>query len=511
MNNPSSKSDTQPVNSGARPGGTTVAGSGPSAGSVPVSLPLPARLGPYEIRGMLGQGGMGIVYSAFDPGLERPIAVKVLAPVLANNPEYRERFLREARAMAAVLHRNIAQVHFAGEENGAPFFAMELVHGESATDRLKNTPLEVDTAVDVVLQAASGLQAAHAADIIHRDVKPSNLMCGNDGVVKVLDFGLARAPSHRHITATDMIMGSPDYMSPEQGRGQEPDHRSDIYGLGATLYHLIAGNPPFGGSSALAIINAHIHEPCPPLDAVRDGVPERVCRIVERMMAKDPDRRYQGYAQLMHDLASVRESAEAQAFRYWNDTSPHNEYWKFCRDIALHPAKRFTRCAVERADSEIDGVLARAAAFSTIAHAMCVPMEFWGPHQILLYGAFAVGVPLFSLAGTQLACRLLRLRATRLELKAVEFYACVCLFPAFLFPRVNPVTVILWAIACGLYVRARAAGLAFVTGTTMPRAVAIALVTLLATTIVVGGSLKAGARAFAHYGYYIRALPSRAR
>jgi serine/threonine protein kinase len=296
--------------SASRPGETLARGASSGGGA---TAPLPERLGPYEIRGTLGAGGMGVVYRGYDARLDRHVAVKTLPAELAKNPEFRERFLREARAMAKVVHRNVVQVHHAGEEGDTPYFAMEQIDGSTALELVRDEPLAVAVALDVVGQAATGLAAALERGLIHRDIKPSNLMRASDGTVKVLDFGLARAQSQARITATDIVMGSAEYMSPEQGRGEEPDHRSDIYALGGTLFHLLTGRPPFEGTSPLALIQKHIHEPCRRVDELRPEVPEAVCRLVEKMLAKDPKSRPQAYADLIAALRAASGEDPARA------------------------------------------------------------------------------------------------------------------------------------------------------------------------------------------------------
>lgn len=471
----------------------------------PVSPELPRRLGPYEILGVLGRGGMGVVYSGYDSSLDRRVAVKALAPVLAGDAVYRERFLREARAMASVTHKNVAQVFFAGEDGGVPFFAMEMISGESAQDLCKRGTMEVDVALDIVLQAAAGLAAANAQGIIHRDVKPSNLMVAEDGTVKVLDFGLARAGGHSHLTAADVVMGSPDYMSPEQGRGRHPDHRSDIYALGATLYHLLTGAPPFPGDTPLAIIQSQINDVARPLDQVRPEIAPGVCRVVEKMMSKNPDRRQQGYGQLMLEVASLRQSPEMMAINAWNEASPHNRYWTFCWNMVVRPRETFTRSVLERADSEIDGFLVRTAGVGTLLHALFVPVDRWGPHQIVMFGIFAFGLPSILRLVDRAACRALKLRGTPLEFAAVEHYASVALLPCFLMPRKVLLVQLVALISALAHLRVRATGLAFVTGLTRGRALSLALATGLIGAVATGAVLVKTAYVFTYFGYDIKA------
>ena len=424
---------------------------------------------------------MGVVHEGFDPGLDRAVALKILQPALAGDPQFRERFLREARAMARVAHKNVAQVHFTGEEGGVPFFAMELIAGESALDRVRRGPLAVEAALETILQAAAGLQAAHDCGLIHRDVKPANLMIRNDGTVKVLDFGLARVVSDRHITAADVIMGSPDYMAPEVCRGEEPDHRSDIYGLGASLYHLLAGRTPFEGDTPLAILHKSINETCPRLDTLRAGLSEELCRAVERMMAKNPDDRPQGYAQVLFELARVGDSPEVRLMRQWEENSPHHRAASLTCELVLQPSRAFTRVIMDRPSVETESFLGRQASFGVLLFQLTAPPRWWGPGYMLLCLAFLAGLPLLTMLVDRVACRALRWRATSAELLAAEIYAGACLLPFCLMTR--PTLFWLMPLALVLYLRTRTAGLRFVLGVGAGRASGIAVLTTLLATV----------------------------
>ncbi|MFQ5654496.1 MAG: protein kinase, partial [Planctomycetota bacterium] len=270
-------------------------------------LPLGSMLGPYRLDALLGQGGMGTVYEAFDTSLQRTVALKVLGGEHALDREVIDRFRREARAAAALTHPNITHIYSIGEDKGHHYFSMELVRGRTLAEILKEQRvLEEEAAVDYLLQVAHGLRAAKRKAIIHRDIKPSNLILSEDGLVKITDFGLAKVvTSSVDITATGVIIGTPLYMSPEQGKGEHLDHRSDIYSLGCTLFHLLAGLPPHQGETAMTIIVSHITEEVPLLKTRCPSLGERLCSVIQRMMQKNAKDRYQDYDQLIEALSAI--------------------------------------------------------------------------------------------------------------------------------------------------------------------------------------------------------------
>ncbi len=262
-------------------------------------------IGPYRIEVKIGDGGMGIVYKCLDPKLKRFVALKVLKEKFASDKKYIERFHREAQAIAALSHANVAQIHAIEEGNGsAPYLVMEYIDGFSAESLLaQGGKVPIQRALAIVRDAAMGLKAAFLKGIIHRDVKPSNILISSEGTVKLVDFGLAKEIQKAHsLTDEGMVVGTPHYISPEQGRGHKVDQRSDIYSLGATLYHLVTGRPPFDGDSQLAVIVAHLHQVPKPPHQIRSDAPEALSMVVGRMMAKDPTRRYADYQELIDDL-----------------------------------------------------------------------------------------------------------------------------------------------------------------------------------------------------------------
>jgi serine/threonine-protein kinase len=258
------------------------------------------RVGPYEVKGVLGRGGNGIVLKAFDAGLNRFVAVKVIAAVLAGSGAARKRFTREARAAAAVVHENVVAVHGVDEAGGLPYLVMEYVRGRSLQDRIDKTgPLGLAEALRIGMQAAAGLAAAHAQGLVHRDVKPANILLEN-GVerVKLTDFGLARAVTDACLTQSGVITGTPHYMAPEQARGEGVDHRADLFSLGATLYASCAGHPPFRADTPLAVLRRVCDDTPKPLRSVNPEVPAWLEAIVDKLMAKRPADRFQTAAEV---------------------------------------------------------------------------------------------------------------------------------------------------------------------------------------------------------------------
>jgi serine/threonine-protein kinase len=261
-----------------------------------------------EIREALGKGGMGVVYKGWDPELERFAAVKMISEEALEDEDFVTRFRREARAASLVNHPNVARVYFAGKHEGRGYYAMEYVEGKTLAELLdEHGQISVASCVRHLRQACEGLRAAHEAGVVHRDIKPSNLMLDQDGVLKIVDFGLARRiVGDARVTRAGAFVGSPAYISPEQARGGEVDHRSDIYSLGATFFHLLAGRPPFLGDTPLATLAQHCTAPLPALAERCPGIPPHLCSVIERMLAKDPADRYQSYDELFDDLALVQ-------------------------------------------------------------------------------------------------------------------------------------------------------------------------------------------------------------
>ena len=265
---------------------------------------LPSRMGPYEIRGVIGTGGMGVVYQGWDERLNRGVAVKTLKPELAREPAFCERFVREARAVASLSHPNVTQIYYIGEEEGRPFFAMEFLEGKPLDALLREEgKLAHSRAIELIRQAALGLKAAAARGVIHRDIKPSNLVLTREGVLKVTDFGLAKmVVADSGLTLAGEVLGSPNYLAPEQASGAAADLRSDIYSLGATLYELLTGRPPFEGPTPVSIILKHVREPLRSPRQFSPELPIPLVTLTQRMLAKRPEDRPKDYDTLLRDM-----------------------------------------------------------------------------------------------------------------------------------------------------------------------------------------------------------------
>jgi Protein kinase domain len=258
------------------------------------------RLGSYEVKGVIGRGGMGVVLKAFDPALHRNVAIKVLSPHLAGNGAGRRRFLREARAAAAVAHEHVVSVFAVVEAAGPPFIVMEYVPGGSLQDRLdRHGPLALPEILRIGMQTAAGLAAAHAQGLVHRDVKPANILLEN-GIerVKLTDFGLARAVADASMTQSGVVAGTPHYMAPEQARGETTDHRADLFSLGSTLYAMCTGLPPFRAETPVAVVRRVSDDEPRPIREVNPEIPAWLEAIVERLHAKDPAERFASASEL---------------------------------------------------------------------------------------------------------------------------------------------------------------------------------------------------------------------
>ena len=268
-------------------------------------------VGRYRMLEALGSGAMGVVYKALDERLGRHVALKFLPPHLGARPEAKRRFLLEARAAAALDHPNICTIHEIGETSeGQLFIAMPLYHGETLQARLVRGPLPCEDAVAVALQIASGLQQAHEHGIVHRDVKPSNVMLLSDGTAKVLDFGVAKVEDVT-ITDGDVVLGTVAYMSPEQALGRPVDHRADVWSLGVVLYEMLTGTRPFHGNSRQALIDAILARDPEPISAWRADLPAAVDDVVRRALAKLQDDRYASMSSMAADLAALAEPSRS--------------------------------------------------------------------------------------------------------------------------------------------------------------------------------------------------------
>ena len=297
-----------------------------SSGPIPSGAPsLPRWQGAlfdhYRVLEPIGQGGMGTVYLGHDTSLDRKVAIKVLPSELANEPQLQERFVREARAQARLQSAHVVHIHHIGrtptedDTPGSLYFAMEHVPGGSFDDVVdRQERLEPERARHLMIQAALGLRDAQDADIVHRDIKPGNLLLDKNGCLKIADFGVAKPlDGDTQMSQAGVIVGSPMYMPPEQAKGADIDHRTDMYSLGCTFYHLLAGRPPFDAKTPVAIVSKHLSAPTPNLREVAPEVPHKLAAIIRKLMGKEPTDRFDDYDALIAALEAAAPDATQYA------------------------------------------------------------------------------------------------------------------------------------------------------------------------------------------------------
>ena len=265
----------------------------------------------YKVLEKVGEGGMGVVYKAEDTKLGRTVALKFLAAHLLKDAESRKRFEREAKAVAALNHPNICTIHEIDEAEGRTFLALEFIEGESLPARIERGPLPLEDALDLARQTADGLQAAHEKAIVHRDIKPGNLLITPKGQLKILDFGLALLTEDSKLTQLDTTLGTIAYMSPEQSMAAGTDSRTDIWALGVVLYEMVSGQLPFRGDYDRAVMYSITSEEPEPLTGLRTGVPMELEWLIGKCLAKQAPGRYQNAADLIVDLTALRKKMES--------------------------------------------------------------------------------------------------------------------------------------------------------------------------------------------------------
>jgi serine/threonine protein kinase len=266
----------------------------------------------YRIIETIGEGGMGVVYKALDTRLDRPVALKFLPPRLLCDAEARERFEHEARAASALNHPNITTIYEIDEAEGRCFIAMEYIEGKSIRELVKEGPLAIEKITDIALQIGNGLDAAHNKNIIHRDIKSANIMRTDTGQAKIMDFGLAKVKGVTVLTREGTTLGTVAYMSPEQARGEEVDHRSDIWSLGVVLYEMLTGELPFEGDREAAILYSVVHERPRPLKEAKPDAPPELVKIINRALKKKPESRYQSATEMLIDLTAYKERLRSE-------------------------------------------------------------------------------------------------------------------------------------------------------------------------------------------------------
>jgi eukaryotic-like serine/threonine-protein kinase len=266
----------------------------------------------YRLGERIAAGGMGSVYRAVDETLGRQVAVKALRRELADDPTFLERFRREARAAAALSHPGVAAIYDYGEVDGQPFIVMELVEGENLAERVAASgPLPWQEAFAIGEQVAAALAAAHAHGLVHRDVKPANIMLGRDGRAKVTDFGIAQAAQAATLTRTGMVLGSANYVAPEQAKGGHVGPAADLYSLGCVLFEAVTGETPYHGGNAVAIATQHVSAPVPDPRELRPDLPAQAAALIMRALRKQPDARFSSGTAMAAALAATRQEQDA--------------------------------------------------------------------------------------------------------------------------------------------------------------------------------------------------------
>ncbi|MEE9117514.1 MAG: serine/threonine-protein kinase, partial [Calditrichia bacterium] len=277
----------------------------------------------YKIIEKLGGGGMGVVYKAEDSKLDRFVALKFLPPELTRDEESKKRFIHEAKAASALEHTNICNIHEIDEtDDGQIFIVMSSYEGETLKKKIERGPLKIDNAIDITMQIAEGLSRAHEKEIIHRDIKPANIFITEEGVAKILDFGLAKVTGQTQLTQMGSTVGTVAYISPEQARGEKVDHRTDIWALGIVLYEMITGQAPFKGDYEQAIIYSILNEEI----SLSADLSQDISKICKKALAKNPDERYENEEQLIDDLNEIKKEGGDQPAH--SNSLPRRNYLK---------------------------------------------------------------------------------------------------------------------------------------------------------------------------------------
>lgn len=267
---------------------------------------IPLQLGHYKILSQIGKGGMGDIYKALQEPLNRVVALKVLPPKLSRDMEFAKRFEIEAKAISLLQHQNIVSIYEYGEENGLRYFAMQFVDGNDLGRRIsENRQLSIEEVIDYAKQIGRALRYAHSCNIIHRDIKPGNVLIEKNGVVRLSDFGIAKIVHGTDITMTGSAVGTPEYMSPEQAQGKKLDAQTDIYSLGIVMYEMLTRKPPFYGNNPMSVAYKQVHDIPDPPSLKRKGVPKRLEMIVLKTLKKERKDRYSSAEKLLDDLDKV--------------------------------------------------------------------------------------------------------------------------------------------------------------------------------------------------------------
>jgi serine/threonine protein kinase len=268
-------------------------------------MPIPAQIGRYKIKSELGRGGMATVYLAFDPSFNRDVAIKVLPREMLHDPQFRVRFEREIKMAAGLEHPSIIPVYDVGEDDGQPYFVMRLMTGGSLSDMIARGRISLEETAGIVSKVAQGLAYAHRKHVIHRDLKPDNILFDDNGDPFISDFGVARLSESSGSLTGSGVIGTPAYMSPEQAQGSDIDHRSDIYCLGVIVYQMLSGRQPYSADTPMGVVVKHITEPVPEILNMVSSLPPEVDLLIKRAMAKDRNKRYASAVELAKALNMI--------------------------------------------------------------------------------------------------------------------------------------------------------------------------------------------------------------
>ena len=307
----------------------------------------------YQIIKSIGEGGMANVYLAYDTILDRNVAVKVLRGDLSSDEKFVRRFQREALAASSLTHPNIVEVYDVGEDNGEYYIVMEYIEGKHLKNLLKKRgKLTLSEAVDIMLQITDGMAAAHDSYIIHRDIKPQNIMILENGLVKITDFGIAMAMNATQLTQTNSVMGSVHYLPPEQASGQGSTLQSDIYSMGIVMFELLTGELPFKGDNAVEIALKHLKEPIPDIREKLPNVPNSIYNIIKRATAKNPKNRYHDAREMHEDLLTCLDDTRANepiiSFKYPESETDDVKLMKMVKDSKNVKVEKMERLKKKR-------------------------------------------------------------------------------------------------------------------------------------------------------------------
>jgi serine/threonine protein kinase len=349
-----------------------------------------ATFGRYEILDKLGEGAMGVVYRARDSSLGRVVALKMLSADLGQEEELHQRFQREAEAIGRLSHPNIVTVYDVGEASGQLYMAMELLEGHDLRSLIeKRANIALADRVRILLQICAGLAYAHSRGVVHRDIKPANILVGSDGRVKILDFGLARVSARSTITRRGVILGTPDYMAPEQAMGKGVDRRSDIFSAGAVFYEFLTLEKPFKGKTLHAVLYQIISDDAEPVLTLNPEVPVRLASVVHRMLRKDPDLRYSVMEEVGRDLDEIHGALRrsgGRSTRCVPDTPVNDEMRTRLRERVAQGRALLDAGQADRVVAEMNDVLRLDPSFEDAAEVL------WRARRFQDGGAAAPGL-----------------------------------------------------------------------------------------------------------------------